>query len=108
VDGVEVGPGTMVADDDCILLTRDIMVVARKGNIRLAKILVSPNTHLTGIYKKEILKRYPDEFYQTGVDIIRPSRFEQEDLRQRVGNGSILDWRCTQLCHREEAESAEE
>jgi hypothetical protein len=48
VDGVKVGPGTMVADDDCILLTRDIMVVARKGNIRLAKILVSPNRPIDG------------------------------------------------------------
>lgn len=68
---IKVSPGTVIADDEGILLTWDLVVIARKGNIRLSKILVSSHSPTDqGIYEKEVLERSPNAFCQAGVDVV--------------------------------------
>ena len=39
MNSIKVSPGAMIADDECILLTGDIIIIAQKGNIGASKIL---------------------------------------------------------------------
>jgi len=41
MNSIKVSPGAMIADDECILLTGDFIIIARKGNIGAPKILLS-------------------------------------------------------------------
>jgi hypothetical protein len=73
----------MIGDDESVLLTGDVVVIARERDVCLSQILRSLCSSTEGTNEEEILKRQPDALCETRVDVIEPSRLDKEDLIQR-------------------------
>jgi hypothetical protein len=73
----------MIGDDESVLLTGDVVVIARERNVCLSQILRSLCSSTDGTNEEEILKRQPDALCETRVDVIEPSRLDKEHLIQR-------------------------
>jgi hypothetical protein len=70
----------MIGDDESVLLTGGVVVIARERNVCLSQILRSLCSSTEGTNEEEILKRQPDALRETRVDVIKPSRLDKEDL----------------------------
>jgi hypothetical protein len=80
VNGVEIRPRLMIAQNKGILAILNSIDIPGKGDFRLPHILNVRIPFLTGDYKEEVLKRSPNPAGKEGIDVICQTLIDEENL----------------------------